>query len=266
MDELSGMAKKTIVESIEKTSTNKDFVNKFKKHGGSALTFLIMHFIYFPFVTWCLLINYMTKNSFFSYDIISDNFFAVSITTTFLMAMLGFFSLAMWGWIGYRILVSKGALNSEKGVSITFLIMNVFFILIMVLQCLIASNRNVVLSASLLSLSLIIYYSYYFSSNFKVRLVMIGFLGGLSAFFIFVYGDFSAAFFGKALNMFGLGGERRVSVIFNDKNYESHVGKLLLLTPDFIYFVENDRTIIVPMQSVKSLDISPLTKSKKDNE
>ncbi|MXP60192.1 hypothetical protein [Pantoea sp. Taur] len=265
MDGLAGMVKKAMIESIEKIPTNKDNVDKFKKHGGSVLTFLIMHFICFPFVTWCLLINYMTKNSFFSYDIISENFFAVSITTTFLMAMLGFFSLALWGWVGYKILVSKGILNHEKGASITLLVVNAFFIFIIILQCFIASNRNIALSASFLSLALIIYYSYYFSSSFRVRLVMIGFLGGLSAFFIFVYGDFSAAFFGKALNMFGLGGERRVSVIFNDRSYESHDGKLLLLTPDFIYYVENDRTIVVPMQSVKSLDIPPLTKSKKDN-
>lgn len=266
MDELAVRAKKAMVEVIERNPKNKDGMDKIKKHGGSALTFLIMHFIYFPFVVWCLLINYMTKNSFFSYDIISDNFFAVSITTTFLMAMLGFFSLAMWGWVGYRVLVSKGILNSEKGVSITLLVMNIFFILIMILQCFIASNRNMVLSASLLSLGLIVFYSYYLSSGFKTRIVMIGFLGSLSAFFIFVYGDFSAAFFGKALNMFGLGGERRVSVIFNDRSYESHMGKLLLLTPNFIYFVENGRTIIVPMQSVKNLDISPPKKSKKDSE
>lgn len=265
MDGLAGMVTKETIENIDKTPKNKDNLDKFKKHGGSVLTFLIMHFICFPFVTWCLLINYMSKNFFFSYDIISENFFAVSITTTFLMAMLGFFSLAMWGWIGYKILVSKGVINPEKGASITLLVMNVFFIFIMILQCFIASNRNIALSASFLSLALIIYYSYYFSSTFKVKLVMIGFLVGLSAFFIFACGDFSSAFFGKALNMFGLGGERRVSVIFNDRSYERHIGKLLLLTPDFIYFIENDRTIVVPMQSVKSLDISPLTKSKEDN-
>lgn len=262
MDEVAARVKKVMNDAVGKNTMSKYGVEKFRKYGENVLTFLIMHFIYFPFVTWCLLINYMTKNSFFSYDIISENFFAVSITTTFLMAMLGFFSLAMWGWIGYRILVSKGILNSEKGVSIPFLVMNGFFITIMILQCFIVSNRNIILSASFLSLALIIYYSYYFSASLKVRLVMIGFLGSLSAFFIFVYGDFSSAFFGKALNMFGLGGERRVSVIYNDRSYESHVGKLLLLTPDFIYFVENGRTIIVPMQSVKSLDISPLTKSK----
>lgn len=266
MDEVVARVKKVVIDAVGKNSMNKDGVDKFRKHGGSALTFLIMHFVYFPFVTWCLLINYMTKNTFFSYDIISENFFAVSITTTFLMAMLGFLSLAMWGWIGYRILSSKSILNYEKGVSISLLIMNGFFIVIMILQCFVVSDRNIILSASFLSLALIIYYSYYFSASFKVRLVMIGFLGGLSAFFIFVYGDFSAAFFGKALNMFGLGGERRVSVIFNDRSYESHVGKLLLLTPNFIYFIENGRTIVVPMQSVKNLDISPPKKSKKDSE
>ena len=265
MDEVAARVKKVMIDAVGGNSMSKDGVDKFRKYGENVLTFLIMHFIYFPFVTWCLLINDMTKNSFFSYDIISENFFAVSITTTFLMVMLGFLSLAMWGWIGYKVLVSKGILNSEKGISIPFLVMNGFFIIIMILQCFIVSNRNIIVSASLLSLVLIIYYSYYFSADFKIRVVMIGFLGGLSAFFIFVYGDFSSAFFGKALNMFGLGGERRVSVVFNERSYESHVGKLLLLTPDFIYFIENGRTIIVPMQSVKNLDISPLTKSKKDN-
>lgn len=44
------------------------------------------------------------------------------------MVMLGFLSLAMWGWIGYGILVSKGILNSEKGVSIPFLVMNGFLL------------------------------------------------------------------------------------------------------------------------------------------
>ncbi|KAJ9430782.1 hypothetical protein PMI39_020035 [Pantoea sp. YR343] len=266
MDEVAARVKKVMNDAVGKNTMSKDGVEKFRKYGGNVLTFLIMHFVYFPFVTWCLLINYMTKNSFFSYDIISENFFAVSITTTFLMAMLGFLSLAMWGWIGYRILVSKGIINSEKGVSIPLMVMNGFFIIIMILQCFIVSNRNIILSASFLSLVLIIYYSYYFSASFKVKLVMIGFLGGLSAFFIFVYGDFSSAFFGKALNMFGLGGERRVSVIFNDRSYENHIGKLLLLTPEFIYFVENGRTIIVPMLSVKKLDISPLAKPKEDDE
>ncbi len=126
MDELVARAKKVMVEIIDKSPKNKDGMDKFKKHGGSVLTFLIMHFIYFPFVVWCLLVNYMNKNSFFSYDIISDIFFAVSITTTFFMVMLGFLSLAMWGWVGYKVLVSKGIRTYEKGTSIPLLVMNVF--------------------------------------------------------------------------------------------------------------------------------------------
>lgn len=46
-------------------------------------------------MSW-LLNNYIIKGSFFNYNVISDNFFALSITTV-LMIMLGGLSFVMWG-------------------------------------------------------------------------------------------------------------------------------------------------------------------------
>ncbi|WP_215845543.1 hypothetical protein [Candidatus Pantoea bituminis] len=149
----------------------------------------------------------MIKNSFFNYDIISENFFAVSITTTVLMIMLGVLSLVMWGWVGYKILIWRGKADSEMGAHVALLIMNGIFILLIILQYFITPNESVLFAGALLSLALIIFYAFYFTSKFKIRLIMIACLSGLSAFIIFVYGDYSSAFFGKALNIFGLGVE-----------------------------------------------------------
>lgn len=55
-----------------------------------------MYFIYFSFIMSWLLNNYIIKGSFFNYNVISDNFFALSITTV-LMIMLGGLSFVMWG-------------------------------------------------------------------------------------------------------------------------------------------------------------------------
>lgn len=261
MGGFSVWSKSFISSGVVKSNISVEQVDNLKKHGGAVITFLIMHFIYFPFITSCLLINYMIENSFFNYDIISENFFAVSITTTVLMVMLGVLSLIMWGWVGYKILIWRGKADSEMGAHVSLLIMNGVFILLIILQRFVNPNKSVLLAGALLSLALIIFYSLYFTSNFKIRLIMISCLSGISAFIIFVYGDYSSAFFGKALNIFGLGGGRIVNINYEEKSYERHSGKLLLLTSDFVYYIEGERTIIAPIHSVKNLDMPTKRKS-----
>lgn len=46
-----------------------------------------------------------------------------------------------------------------------------------------------------------------------------------------------------------------INITYSEKSYEHHSGKLLLLTPDLFYYIEDDWTIISSIQNIKNIDI-----------
>lgn len=72
-----------------------DKINQMKKASAAVIPFLIMHFIYFPFLSFSFIYNYMARNGFFSYELISENFFVVSLTSGLTFLMLAGFSVIL---------------------------------------------------------------------------------------------------------------------------------------------------------------------------
>lgn len=241
--------------NIKRMVSQSSHIETIKKFIPSIITFFVMNFIYFPLLTSCLLINYMIKNGFFSYEIISKNFIAISISTSLMVIMLGILSLSMWSVIGYRILISKKLIIYDNKSYALLFGLNILFIILMVFSALLSETKILFLIIALLSLGLMIFYCFYFTTKIKTRLIMISCLTGITVFCIFVYGETSSLLFGKALNTFGIGGNSTINIKFKEKSYESHKGILVLLTPDFVYYKKESNIIIAPMNNIKTITI-----------
>lgn len=256
MDESSINLKSISCSAIPRRIMKNDCYKLIKKHGQTVISFLVMHFIYLPLLSSCLLLNYMMINGFFSYDIISDNFFAINISTILLVALLGFLSLVMWSSLGYLILLKRGAIKKDKRSRNLLILLNFAFGGLLILRLFLGGDTLIIILSAAISLALMIFYCFYYTVNLKFRLIMIVALSGLTAFLIFVYGAYSAPIFGKALYLFGIGGGRQINIVYVDKSYEAHPGRLILLTPDFIYYVRDKSLVASPMSVIKTIDLN----------
>lgn len=71
--------------------------------------------IFFPLLGYSMLINYMAVNDFFSYEIVSDSFFAVNI---FVMTMVSGLMLTMFAVFGAAIIAFSNYARGKEACSI----------------------------------------------------------------------------------------------------------------------------------------------------
>ncbi|MBD9660962.1 hypothetical protein [Pantoea sp. PNT03] len=226
--------------------------NKVKKTSSAVIPFLIMHFIYFPFLSFSFIYNYMARNGFFSYELISENFFVVSLTSGLTFLMLAGFSVILWSGLGYFILKRNDAISYVHSLWFLFSI-SVLFQILFLGYMLFSESRMMSVSIYLSSLVLCIFYCCYFTSELKGKIFLIAGLTVVTVYFHMVLGDYSSQIFGKSLKIFGIGGGSNVSLVFKDKNYDRKIGRLTLLTPDFVYLNTSLGSEIIPMNNLRQI-------------
>lgn len=229
-----------------------DKINQMKKASAAVIPFLIMHFIYFPFLSFSFIYNYMARNGFFSYELISENFFVVSLTSGLTFLMLAGFSVILWSGVGYFILKKGNAISYSHSLWFLFLVSILFQILVLS-YIVLAENKVTFVFIYLSSLVLCIFYCCYFISPLKGKLFLIAGLTAVTVYLQVVLGDYSSQVFGKSLKIFGIGGGSNVSLIFKDKNYDKKTGRLTLLTPDFVYLKTSLGSEIIPMDNLRQI-------------
>lgn len=227
-------------------------MKKLRRLPSLVIPFLLMHFIYFPLIAFEFIFNYMAKNGFFSYELITDNFFVVSLSTGVTFLILAAFSVMCWGALAYLILLKKKAIkrSSFMWVAITC---TVLMQILMWLTIATSSNSIILLTVYFSSLVLGMFYFFYFTSDLKAKIFWIAALTVMTSYLQLTAGEYASDLFGKSLKKFGIGGGIPVNLILIDKNYEVQEGNMTLLTPDFVYLKTRNGAEVIPMGNVRQV-------------
>lgn len=217
-------------------------------------TFLSNYFfnvVYFPLLGYILLINYMSENDFFSYDLISDNFSAVNL---FVLAMVAGLMITMLA------LFSSGVLfyANKKGHKVSFssywplFIINLFFIIMIGYLIYCAKEKVFPIFMVCVCAYMAIHYAIFLFGKLKTKVLSLCTLSVLSIAFVFTQPELAANLFGNGLRVFGVGGLISVS-ISDETQEEPYEAKLLLVTPSMLFFKENGKTGSVPIDKLNKI-------------
>lgn len=240
------------LRSLNYLNADRKETDKVKKIPAVIIPFLLMHFVYFPILGYEFIFNYMGRNGFFSYELITENFFVVSLTTALTFLMLTAFSFLCWGFPGYFILKKLMDLKSNAFawlllapfISIQFLMWN---------SIINSESRALYLPIYISSLILCLFYCFYFNAKVKVKIYLVIGLFVLTGYAQLIAGEYTNNFFSRSLYKFGIGGGIKIELIFKDKPYEVSKGLLTLLTQKFVYITTNQSSEIVPMDNIKKI-------------
>ncbi|KNC17581.1 hypothetical protein AC790_01015 [Pantoea sp. RIT-PI-b] len=223
-----------------------------------VIPFLLMHFIYFPLIAFEFIFNYMAKNGFFSYELITENFFVVSLSTGVTFLVLAAFSIMCWGALAYFFLLKKKVIKRSSFMW-AVIICTVFMQILMWLTIATSNNPMVLLTVYFSSLVLGMFYCFYFTSDLKAKIFWVAALTVMTSYLQLTAGEYASDLFGKSLKKFGIGGGIQVDIILIDKNYKVQKGTMTLMTPDFVYMKSKNGAEVIPMVNVRQI-IRPYAK------
>lgn len=217
-------------------------------------TFLSNYFfnvIYFPLLGYCLLVNYMSENDFFSYELISDSFFAVNL---FVVAMVAGLMVTMFA------LFSSGVLfyANKKGHNVPLrsywplTVVNILFIVFIGYLIYSAKEKMFPIFVVIVCAYMATHYAVFLFGKLKTKVLSLFALLVLSIGFVFTQPALTANLFGNGLRVFGVGGYTPV-LISDETREDPYEAKLLLVTPSILFFKENEKTGFVPIDKINKV-------------
>ncbi|GBL03323.1 hypothetical protein [Glaciecola sp. KUL10] len=190
----------------------------------------------------------MSEHNFFSYDLLSDNFFAINL---FVLAMIAGLMLTMLA------LFSSGILfyANRKGYNLPFKsywpLFSVNCLSWVVIVLVMFSVQDKVFSVFVLGICayMTIHYSIFIFGDLKRKVVSLALLLVISIGLVFIVPSKSSMVFGNGLRAFGVGGSINV-LIYDESTPEGYPAELLMVTPNTIYFKVENKTGFVPIEKL----------------
>lgn len=209
--------------------------------------------IFFPIFGYTLLINYMAVNDFFSYEMLSDSYFAVNIFTLAMVAGLllttfALFSAPIYAFSDYPKGKKKLKPLSEYWLLLT---LNILFLGLFIFLFIYVEDKTFPAFVLSITVYLALHYTVFLFGNFKAKFYSTTALLIISMSGIYFTPDLSAKIFGNGLRVFGAGGVE--SILYDEVNTKGVKVELLLITPKSVYFKVNGATNFVPLDKVKQL-------------
>ncbi len=207
--------------------------------------------IYFPLLAYSLLVNYMSENDFFSYDLLSDSFFAINL---FVLAMIAGLMVTMLAIFSSGILFYA----NKKGYDVPFksywplFLVNCLFALLFILIIFGVQDKSFPFFVLGICAYMAIHYSIFIFGDLKTKIISLTLLLIISIGFVFTQPSASSKVFGNGLRAFGVGGNIPV-VIYDESTPKGYEAKLLMATPTVIYFKIKDKTGFVPMDKLNRI-------------
>ncbi|WP_434567881.1 hypothetical protein QFW85_20125 [Vibrio chagasii] len=210
--------------------------------------------IFFPLFGYSMLINYMAVNDFFSYEIVSDSFFAVNI---FIMTMVSGLMLTMFAVFGAAIIAFSNYVRGENKLAPfstywPLLGINLIFGFMIVYPITIAEDKTFPLFILSISAYLALHYTLFLSGTPKIKIFSLIALLLLSTGGIFFKQELSSRVFENGLRAFGVGGSVTMK-LYDDITPVGSKVEVLLITPKAVYFRKDNATGFVPIDRVKRL-------------
>lgn len=176
----------------------------------------------------------MAHHRFFSYDFFAEGVFGMKLFVLATIIGLVITTFALFG-SGILLYAKKKGSNIPWHILAVAAFLNLLFLALVATSLFNPAGRDFTLLIIFTTLYLAIYFGVFFFARIKAKILLI-----ISLFFV-TFGviaaspDSSAKLLGNGLRTFGVGGEIPIEV-FSDE--EVITGKLILLTPKYIYFKE----------------------------
>lgn len=228
-------------------------VDKLKRILANLVFNLLSHMFFLPYLTWCMLVNYMNQNHIFSYDLMGEYYSAVGLSTLAMLAGLHIVTLLFWGLPIFIYVTIKNKLFLPWYFLVGASLGWICIMVLMAIRFYLTKDKAFPLMVLLISL---IIAGYYFASvrcSFMGRSILFGVLISVSTYFTFLLGEDAAKLFGGGLRAFGIGGGAPVSVVYREQSYKIDSGELILLGPNMLYMRQNGDLMQVPMVSIKKI-------------
>lgn len=225
---------------------------------GAAASSLFANMVFLPLLSLALFVNYMAQHDFFSYDFFSEGVFGMKL---FVVSMLIGLIVTSFGLFGSVVLLfaKKRGMSVPLVMIAIFLLLNTFFVLLLGLKLFDPESRIYVLFIFLLAIYLCIHFGVFLFSPFRKKMVLLLVLFVTSFGLVFSQPDVAERLLGTGLRSFGVGGQMPVEIYSEDGKV---TGKLILLTPRYVYYKE-DHDNELSLQSLDKLKkIHHISKSK----
>lgn len=176
----------------------------------------------------------MAHHRFFSYDFFAEGVFGMKL---FVLAMVIGLVITTFALFGSGILLYA----KRKGSDIPWYVLavaaflNLLFLALVATRLFNPAGRDFALFVILVALYLAVYFGVFFFARIKAKVLLIVSLFFVTFGVIAASPDSSAKLLGNGLRTFGVGGEMPIEV-FSDDGVVT--GKLILLTPKYVYFKE----------------------------
>lgn len=196
--------------------------------------------VFLPLLSLALFVAYMGHYRFFSYDFFAEGVFGMKL---FVLAMVVGLVITSFALFGSGILFYA----RRKGADIPwYMVGGAGFINLLCLVLVGASlfnpdGRVFVLFVLVVTLYLAVHFGVFFFARLKAKVIL------LVSLFLVAFGlvasqpALSAKLLGNGLRTFGVGGEIPIEVISEDGTVKA---KLILLTPKYVYFIENENDVL----------------------
>lgn len=215
---------------------------------------LMSLYVYVPFLV------YMSNYGFFSYDFFINGLFAINVISLYVVLFLIVFSMILSGGFSIAFACKLSGYNIPKGNKF-WIIFNIFIISLFILFIYdsfslskktfdIISWLSFLLFVSLpisFHISLMIFGSA--KNQFFSALLSFGFV--LPVLFFNVFPDSTSKLTSIILKKFNIGGNVDVEIESRLDNKTSYIGKMIFLSPDNIFLLNEEGTIILERKDLK---------------
>lgn len=207
---------------------------------SAGLSSAFSNLVFLPLLSLALFVVYMAHHQFFSYDFFSEGVFGMKL---FVLAMVVGLLITSFALFGSGILLyarRKGADVSWYVIGVTAFI-NLLFIVMIGFALFDPKAQEFAFFMLIVTLYLAIHFSVFFFAKLKTKVMLLVALFFVTFGLVATQPDSSAKLLGNGLRTFGVGGEIPIEILSNDGIAK---GKLILLTPKYIYFKEEPNGVL----------------------
>ncbi|WP_374972400.1 hypothetical protein [Spongiibacter marinus] len=214
----------------------------------SLFSSYIFSSLYFPTLGYVMLLVYMSEYDFFSYELVSTSFFAVTI---FMQAAIAGLMITAFGLFSSFVCWAA----SRRGIGIgvreywPIIVVNAFMFLLFVVGLLAARDKVFPLSVLAICAGISAFYIVLLTGTLKAKVYSIVLLFVLSIGGAFFYPSVSSGIFSNGLRVFGIGGKTPVT-IYDEASPSGFMASLVLVTPSTVYFLVDDKPGFVPVSKL----------------
>lgn len=219
------------------------------RHVSRALfSSYIFSSVYFPILGYVMLIVYMAEYDFFSYELVSTRFFAVTLfmqaaIAGLMFATFGLFSAPVCWW------ASKKGFNISPREYWPLIVVNLSFFTLLVLVVLVARDQAFAIAVFVICAGIAAFYAVFLTGALKSKALAVG---GLFVFTVggaFFAPGVTSGIFSNGLRTFGVGGSIPV-VIYDEATPKGFDASLILVTPSTLYFAVSGEPGFIPVSKL----------------